>query len=89
MELELRKDGYYYDKDGKNLARIQWKMDGDVMVMTHTIVDPVLQGQGAAKKLLVQAVDYAKENNYKMRPVCSYVQKFLDTVPGGKELRVE
>lgn len=90
MDFELRDDGFYKDdENGNNIARIQWEMDGDVMVMTHTVVDSSLQGQGVAGQLLDKAVEYAQENDYKMRPVCSYVQKKLDSVPGGKELRVD
>lgn len=87
MEYELRQDGYYYDKEGKNLARIQWRIEQGVMHITHTIVDPSLQGQGVARKLLEKAVSYAKENKLQIHPICSYAARYLDEIPGGKELR--
>ncbi len=88
MDFELRKDGYYYNKDGKDLGVINWRLTDGVMEMTHTFVDPSLRGQGIAMKLLEAAVAYAKANNYRMKPYCSYVVRTIDQVPGGRELVV-
>lgn len=60
-------------QDGEELAKITWTMLGDVMVMDHTFVSEKLRGQGVAKQLLDRAVEYAREQEYKMEPVCSYV----------------
>ncbi len=89
MDFELRKDGYYYNKDGKDLGVINWNLRDDVMEMNHTYVDPSLRGQGVARKLLEEAVKYAQENDYRMRPLCSYVVRTIDDVPGGRELVVD
>ena len=43
------------------------------MTMDHTYVSDELRGQGVAKKLLDEAANYARTNNLKMKPVCSYV----------------
>ncbi len=64
---------YEYEQDGKKLAEIEWNLRNGIMDMTHTYVSDVLRGQGVAKKLLDQAADYARENHYKMNPICSYV----------------
>ena len=60
-------------QDGEELAKITWTMLGDVMVMAHTFVSEKLRGQGVAKQLLDRAAEYAREQEYKMEPVCSYV----------------
>jgi len=41
-------------------------------VVEHTYVDQSLRNQGIAKKLLDEAANYARQNNYKMEPVCTY-----------------
>ncbi|CAM5187839.1 putative protein OS=Ureibacillus acetophenoni OX=614649 GN=SAMN05877842_111122 PE=4 SV=1 [Ureibacillus acetophenoni] len=69
---------FEYKKDGENLAEIEWIQKGDVMVMNHTYVSEVLRGQGIAKKLLDKAAEYAREHNYKMEAVCSYVVAAFD-----------
>lgn len=72
---ETGHDGYafVYEKDDQTLGEITWTLLGDVMVMDHTFVSSSLRGQGVAKKLLDSAADYAREKNYKMEAVCSYV----------------
>lgn len=78
MELEFKEIGgdafaFQNVQDGKTMAEITWTLLGDVMVMDHTFVSEELRGGGVAKKLLDRAADYAREHNYKMEAVCSYV----------------
>ncbi|MBB4826900.1 putative GNAT family acetyltransferase [Sporosarcina luteola] len=72
---ELGGDAFAFQliKDGKMQAEITWTMLGDVMVMDHTFVSQELRGQGVAKKLLDRAAEYAREHDYRMEAVCSYV----------------
>lgn len=44
--------------------------------MYHTEVPPSYQGKGIAKYLARAAFDYAVENDYKIFPTCTYLQKF-------------
>ncbi|HJF34060.1 MAG TPA: N-acetyltransferase [Sporosarcina psychrophila] len=73
--VELGGDAFAfrYEEGGKVLAEITWTILGNVMVMDHTFVSPELRGQGIAKKILDRAADYAREQELKMEPVCSYV----------------
>ena len=78
MEFEFKELGndvyaYQYIQDGAIIGEITWTLLGDVMVMDHTYVSDKLRGQGVAKKLLDSAASYAREQELKMEPVCSYV----------------
>lgn len=78
MEFTLKNKGnnlysFEYEKDGEVIANIDWILRDHIMDMNHTYVSEVLRGQGVAKKLLDRAASYARENNYKMNPICSYV----------------
>ena len=64
---------YEYEQNGNKLAEIEWNLRNGIMDMTHTYVSNELRGQGMAKKLLDQAANYARENHFKMNPICSYV----------------
>ena len=64
---------YEYVQAGKRLAEITWAERDGVMVMDHTYVSDTLRGQGVAKKLLDAAAQYARSQNLKMKPICSYV----------------
>ena len=73
--VELGGDAFAFrnEQDGEMLAEITWTLLGDVMVMDHTFVSTKLRGQGIAKVLLDRAAQYAREQELKMEPVCSYV----------------
>lgn len=73
MELEDETFAFRNTTDGKMLAEITWTILGDVMAVDSTFVSPDLRGQGVAKKLLDRAAQYAREKEYKMEPICSYV----------------
>lgn len=47
--------------------------------MSQTVVSPELRGQGIAGKLFEAGVKYARENNYKIVPVCSYIVKKFES----------
>ena len=64
---------FEYEQDGNKLAEIEWIQRENIMQMNHTYVSDVLRGQGVAKKLLDRAAEYARENDYKMNAICSYV----------------
>ncbi|MDY3051922.1 MAG: GNAT family N-acetyltransferase [Ndongobacter sp.] len=88
MNFELREDGYYVpDENGETVGVINWEYneEGD-MVITHTIVSDKLRGMGAGMKLLNKAVEYAKENNLKIVPVCSFAVKRITEIEGAEAL---
>ena len=77
MEFTLKKSNLHhvleYEQDGNRLAEITWIQSDGIMKMNHTYVSDTLRGQGVAKKLLDEAANYARTNQLKMKPVCSYV----------------
>lgn len=78
VELGSDEFAYRYEEEGVMKAEIAWTMLADVMVIEHTFVDEAMRGQGMAKKLLDQAADYAREQGYKIEPVCSYAVSAFD-----------
>ena len=83
MEFTLTNKGnnngaFEYELNGERVAEITWTLRDNVMHMDHTFVSNVLRGQGVAKKLLDAAAQYARENNYKMNAICSYVVSAFD-----------
>ena len=47
------------------------------MIIDHTRVFEGFEGQGIARQLVMAAVDYARQNNRTIIPVCSYARKVL------------
>ncbi len=62
------------DAAGQRIAEITylWR-DAATIVADHTWVDDSLRGQGVARQLLDVMVEYAREQQLKIVPVCSYV----------------
>ncbi|MDS9472154.1 GNAT family N-acetyltransferase [Sporosarcina pasteurii] len=86
-KLEDEEFAFRNMKDDEVLAEISWTMLGDVMAVEHTFVSPTLRGQGVAKKLLDRAADYAREHDYKMEPICSYVVTAFERYDEYKDIK--
>ena len=67
---------FYIEKDGDIVAELTYTLqDNNVMTLDHTETDPDETGQGLASKLVKHSVDYARENNLKIDPLCEYAAK--------------
>jgi len=73
----------------ENEVYVEYKMEGDIINLYHTFTDPALRGKGLAAQVVRAALEYAKENNRKVIPTCSYVQSFISKNDGYKELVAE
>ncbi|MEP6633666.1 MAG: GNAT family N-acetyltransferase [Luteimonas sp.] len=62
--------------DGKQ-AVLDYRQDGNLMVITHTGVPPAIGGRGIAAQLVKAAVEYARSQQWKVRPDCEYAEAYL------------
>ncbi len=82
FELTGHKGAFYIEQDGKRLALMTITMTGSgIMIIDHTEVDDALRGTGAGKKLVAEAVDYARKNNLKIMPLCPFAKSVFDRTP--------
>ena len=77
----LENKGFFIfdDEEKETLAELTYKKNGDILIFDHTYVSDKLRNQGIAGKLLNTAVNYARENKFKVKPVCSYVVKKFES----------
>jgi uncharacterized protein len=73
--------------DGQ-LCVADYRLVDKVMVMTHTYVPPPLEGRGIAAEMVGAAMDYARKNDLKVDPRCSYVAVYMRRHPDTKALHV-
>lgn len=67
---------YIGENEKENIAIITYYFKGDLIIaIDHTFVSPELRGQNIAAKLLSKVIEFAKENEFKIIPVCSYAVK--------------
>lgn len=77
---ENDKRGMFYMEDDKGITSelTYSKQDNGVLVIDHTQTRSVLEGNGLASKLLKRSVEYARENNYKIDPLCPFAEVQFD-----------
>lgn len=74
QEEKGNKGRFFYEVDGQEKAFMTYNYDGkDKMIISHTEVDSSLKGQGVGYKLVEASVKFARENQIKILPLCSYV----------------
>lgn len=74
MEIKKGTNKFYIgESESNDVARITWTVGNDNLILiTHTFVDPELRGQSVASKLLEKVIEMARNENLKIKPVCSY-----------------
>ncbi len=65
---------------------VSYSLNDKVMELYTTYTPPQLRGKGLAEKVVRAALNYAKENNLKVIPSCSYVRIFIERHPEYKSL---
>jgi predicted GNAT family acetyltransferase len=65
------------DVDG-HLSVAEYEKRNGTLVFTHTFVPPELRGRGVAEALVRSGLEFAKEQNVRVVPACSYVARFIE-----------
>ena len=73
-------------KVGENVAALYYSKFENKLYLNHTEVPEALQGQGLARQLVEEALEYAKANNLPVVPMCPYANKFIQRHPQYQEL---
>lgn len=66
--------------DGE-LSKLDYNAHGDTIVMMHVGVHPDHRGRGIAGKLTKVGLEYAREKNLRVIPMCSYVAAYIRRHP--------
>jgi predicted GNAT family acetyltransferase len=67
--FETRVDGH--------LAELDYVMEGNTMVITHTGVPEAIGGRGIAAALTRHALDHARAEGWRVVPACAYAAAFM------------
>jgi len=79
LEYNEKKGQFYVVVDEKKEAEMTFVFSGnDTFIIDHTEVNAGFNGQGFGKKMFLKAVAFARENNYKIIPLCPYVKSVFD-----------
>ncbi|QED36255.1 N-acetyltransferase [Antarcticibacterium arcticum] len=83
--------GMFYMEDDKGITSelTYAKQDNGVLLIDHTQTRQELEGKGLASRLVKRAVEYARENNYKINPLCPFAEVQFDINKDYQDTRVD
>lgn len=87
MEIQKKLDNsrgsFFIEKDGRQVAELDFEIKGNILDAYHTGVRPELEGQGIAGRLFDEMVNFAREKGYKVKPSCPYIDVKFRRDPEG------
>lgn len=72
--------------DGRLVGQLDYRIDGDRIVMFHTEVDRRHGGRGIAGRLAEAALRRARKDELRVIPSCSYIGHYIARHPEHREL---
>ncbi len=76
MKFLMTENMITYNENGF-CAEMAFDVNGEVLHIFRTFVAEELRGKKIAEKLLLEVIQYAKNNNFKITTSCSYVEKWF------------
>lgn len=83
MEIKRKDDGKkgsfdLMDKE-KQVGKLEYVWAGEEkFIIEHTEVDSEYGGQGLGRELVMAAVDFARQENVKIIPLCPYAKRVFE-----------
>ena len=72
---EENKGSFFIEESGEKLAEITYVWVGtDKFIIDHSEVSDRLKGQGAGRRMLEAAVEFAREMDLKIIPLCPFAK---------------
>ena len=74
--------------DGRRAGLAAYRIDGAVIVFTHTEVDDAYEGQGLGGRLARYALDDARARGLDVLPLCPFIRGWIKRHPDYADLVV-
>lgn len=83
MEIKAGENKFYIGNDPVDPdAEVHFVPTGPkLMIIDHTYVSESLRGQGVGEKLVKKAVDYARQQDIRIVPLCPFAKKEFSSHP--------
>lgn len=81
-QIDQGTKGYFVASDAEHEAgRITYTFAGETkMILDHTEVDDRYRGQNIGKRILMEVVNYARENKIKIIPLCPFAKSIFNKI---------
>lgn len=86
MEIKNQTDAkggnFFAEDNGQHIGFMHYTFAGPhKMIINHTEVDEAYEGKGIGMKLVKAGVEYAREHQMKILPLCPFAKKIFDITP--------
>lgn len=80
--------GYFKAEiDGKEAGKIYYSLTGETgLIISHTEVPKYFAGQSIGKKLVMHVVEFARQNNLKILPLCPFAKSIFEKTPAIRDV---
>ncbi|HEB63919.1 MAG TPA: N-acetyltransferase [Chloroflexi bacterium] len=68
-------------------AVLEYTRHGDTLIFTHTGVPPAIGGRGIGSQLARAGLEYARQQNCRVRALCWFVSGYIERHPEYQDLR--
>ena len=75
---DANEGSFYFEENGKTLAEMTYRKEKDRIIIQHTEVDESLRGKNIGFQLVEQGVEYAREGQLKVVPLCRFAKKVIE-----------
>jgi uncharacterized protein len=83
-----RRGAFTIDRQGKTLGTMTYTMAGaNLVIIHHTEVDESVRGTGAGQALVEAAVQWARADKKRIRPLCLFARSVFDRTPEFADVR--
>lgn len=73
---------FVIEENGNRAAEMTYTKAGEGLIsIDHTFVEHDFRGEGIAKDLVATGVNFARENNLKIIPLCPYAKAVIAKTP--------
>ncbi|MFH5883952.1 GNAT family N-acetyltransferase [Halalkalibaculum sp. DA3122] len=73
------KGSFFIEENGEVQAEITYSKAGDTkIIIDHTEVSDELRGENIGKRLVEHTVNYARENNLNVIPLCPFAKSIIE-----------
>lgn len=84
-----RKGCFTAEEDGVEAGKMTYTWsENNTFTIDHTEVRPEFKGRGVGKKMVMAAVDFARNTNLKIIPACSFVKSLFEKIPETKDVQL-
>jgi len=68
---------FQIDMPDGSIAMVEYQLNGNNIIYTHTEVPPQWEGNGVAGKLAHHVMEYAQAQGHKVQALCPYIKHYV------------